>query len=153
MQLLLKSVPGSWVKVSFVRHQRLNHWKHTPPKMNYFWGLENPTWCKIWKRQGVEGAEVGGFGIKGKEFRPNLLKILIDLTGMPDTGDWQSLWGHQYLCDSEWRCFMYVDKSPCCGGRSLIKEKELHNLEHLHLPFERKIFSLCHSPPFFKKIP
>lgn len=53
------------------------------------------------EKRGVGGAEVGGFGIKGKEFRPDLLKILIDLTGMPDTGDWQSLWEHQYLCDSE----------------------------------------------------
>lgn len=26
------------------------------------------------------------FGIKGEEFRPNLFKILIDLTGMPDAG-------------------------------------------------------------------
>lgn len=38
------------------------------------------------EKRGVGGAEVGGFGIKGKEFRPDLLKILIDLTGMPDTG-------------------------------------------------------------------
>lgn len=38
----------------------------------------------VWKRKGVEGAEVGGFEIKRKEFRLNLLKILIDLTGMPD---------------------------------------------------------------------
>lgn len=26
------------------------------------------------------------FGIKGEEFGPNLLKILIDLIGMPDAG-------------------------------------------------------------------
>lgn len=29
---------------------------------------------------------MGGFGIKGKEFGLNLLKILTDLTGMPDGG-------------------------------------------------------------------
>lgn len=29
---------------------------------------------------------MGAFGIKEKEFRLNLLKILIDLTGMPDGG-------------------------------------------------------------------
>lgn len=29
---------------------------------------------------------MGGFGIKGKEFGLNLLKILPDLTGMPDGG-------------------------------------------------------------------
>jgi len=35
---------------------------------------------------------VGEFGIKGKEFRPNLLKILSDLTGMPDAGGCR-VWG------------------------------------------------------------
>lgn len=52
--------------------------------MNYLWGLENPTWYNIWKSIEVEGLQVSQFGIKGEEFRPNLLKILIDLTGMPD---------------------------------------------------------------------
>lgn len=152
MQVLLQPVPNSWVKISSVRHWRLNHWKCMPPQMNNFWALENPTWCKIWKRKRVEGAEKCAFGIKGKEFQPNLLKILIDLTGKPDAGDWQSLCGHRYLCDSEWSALCVWTRVPVVH-KSLIKKEELHNLESLHLPFERRIVSFCHSPPFSEKSP
>lgn len=114
--------------------------------MDYFWGLENPTWYNKWKRKGAEGLQVSRFGIKREEFRPNLLKILIDLIGMPDAG----FVGVSVPLWLWIKLLTYVDKHPCCGGKNLIKEEEeeLHNLESLHLPFEREFLCLPQSSLF-----
>lgn len=114
--------------------------------MNYFRDLENPTWYNIWKRKGVERPQVSEFGIKGEEFRPNLLKILIDLIGMPDAG----FVGVSVPLWLWIKLLMYVDKHPCCAGENLIKEEELHNLESPHLPFEREFLYLPQSSLFLE---
>lgn len=60
----------------------------------------------------------------------------------------QGLWGISVPLWLWIKLPLYMDKHPCYGGKSLIKDEELHNLESLYLPFQWEFLCLPQSSLF-----